>query len=213
MNKNPMMKSSQSYNQNSLINFVYDHDFDENGVFFYLGSEGKQVPFRNPHETGQIRVFSSSIGKGKLSDLINRELVNLRTLNEPQSYFGVDIGEDRCLVPSCYSIMNRASSSHVMLCWQLEASNDKINFEILDTRIFLTNDIKMNSELEKERNMLKEPGCTSTWGIDPGYKDKFPSGFRYFILKQIGKNSSGAYNMAISGFEIYGKGLGKGWYY
>jgi hypothetical protein len=176
-----------------------------------LGTYGGTFPFKCPHDIGQVRVFASSIGKGKLGDLVNRELVNLRTLNEPQSYFGVDLGEERSLIPSCYSLMNRASSSHVMLCWQLEASNDRVNFEILDTRIFLTNDPKMNSGLEKERNLLKEPGCTSTWGIDPGYKDKFPNGFRYFLLKHIGRNSSGAYNMAISGFEMYGKGLGKGW--
>lgn len=199
------VKSNKSENS---VNFIYDHDFDENGVFYYLGTEGGRTPFRNPHEIGQIRVFSSSLGKGKLSDLVNRELVNLRTQNEPNSYFGIDIGQDRQLIPSCYSIMNRASSSHVMLCWQLEASTDRVNFEVLDTRIFLTNDISMNAELEKERNMLKEPGCTSTWGIDPGYKDKFPKGFRYFILKHIGRNSSGSYNMTISGLELYGKGIG-----
>lgn len=153
------------------------------------------------------------MGKGKLSDLVNRELVNLRTLNEPNSFFGVDLGEDKYIVPSCYSIMNRASSSHVMLNWQLEASNDRINYEILDTRVFLTNDINTNKELEKEREMLKEPGCTSTWGIDPGFKDKFPKGFRYFLIKHIGRNSSGSYNMAISGLEIYGNANGSGWYF
>ena len=198
---------------NEEINFIYENDFDENGVIYYLGTEGGIKPFKNPHDIGQVRIFASSIGKGKLSDLVNRELVNLRTLNEPQSYFGIDFGEDRKLIPSCYSIMNRASSSHVMLCWQLEASNDRINYEVLDTRIFLTNDMQINSELEKERNMLKEPGCTSTWGIDPRFKEKFQQGFRYFIIKHIGRNSSGAYNMAISGFELYGKGMGKGWYF
>lgn len=170
------------------------------------------MPFKNPHEIGQVRVFASSIGKGKLGDLVGRELVNLRTLNEPFSYFGVDLGEDRSLVPSCYSIMNRASSSHVMLCWQLEGSNDKVNYDVLDTRVFLSSDSKLNDELENERSQLKEPGCTSTWGIDPNIKEKFPDGFRYFLLKQIGKNSSGAFNLAISGLELYGKAIGDRWF-
>jgi hypothetical protein len=178
---------------------------------FYLGSLGKISSWRNPHEIGQIKVFASSIGKGKISDFVGRELVNLRTMNEPLSYFGVDLGEDRFLIPTAYSIRNRNSSSHVMLCWQLEGSNDKINFEVLDSRVFIHSDPKINSQIEKERIALKSPGCTSTWGVDQSVKSKFPHGFRYFVLKQISKNSSGSYNLAVSGFEIYGKGLGKNW--
>ena len=39
-------------------------------------------------------------------------------------------------------------------------------------------------------------------------REKYPNGFRYFLLKQIGKNSSKNYNLAISGFELYGEALG-----
>ena len=152
----------------SLINkphpiFKYEFDFDENGVFYFLGTLGRSSPYRNPHEIGQVKVFSSSLGKGNLSDFVGRNLVNLRTQNEENSFFGIDLGPERFLIPSCYSIKNRNASSHVMLCWNLEGSNDKINFEILDTRIFTHNN--NNRNLEKERNMLKQPGCTSTWGI------------------------------------------------
>jgi hypothetical protein len=28
-----------------FIDFVYDHDFDENGIFFHLGSYGKRRPW------------------------------------------------------------------------------------------------------------------------------------------------------------------------
>ena len=59
--------------------------------------------------------------------------------------------------------------------------------------------------------MLKKPKTTSTWGINKKIKDKYPNGFRYFLLKQLGKNSSGNYNLTISGFEIYGIGIGSGW--
>ena len=187
--------------------FKYEFDFDENGVFFYLGTQGKKELYKNPAEIGLVKVFSSSLGKGKLSDFVGRNLVNLRTENEENSFFGVDLGENRYLIPSCYSIKNRNSSSHVMLCWNLEGSNDKINYEILDTRIF--GGLKdYNDKLEKERNLLKQPGCTSTWGISKKIREKFPKGFRYFILKQIDKNSNGSYNLAISGFELYGDSFG-----
>lgn len=33
-------------------------------------------------------------------------------------------------------------------------------------------------------------------------------GFRFFRIKQIAKNSSDSYNLALSGFELYGTGYG-----
>ena len=48
----------------------------------------------------------------------------------------------------------------------------------------------INKKLEKERNLLTEPGCTSTWGISRKIREKFQDGFRYFLIKQIDKNSS-----------------------
>lgn len=48
----------------------------------------------------------------------------------------------------------------------------------------------------------------STWGVDQSiYNDIGQSGFRYFRIVQVGKNSSGSDNLTNSGFEIYGKVL------
>ena len=192
--------------------FKYTYDFDENGALYYLGTKGKKYPYRNPHELNLVTVFASSISKGQLSDFVGRNLVNLRTENEENSFIGVDLGENRTLVPNAYSIRNRNSSTHVMLCWNLEASNDRINFEVLDTRIFSNvQNPQIHQKLERERNLLKEPGCTSTWGISKKVKEKYPNGFRYFLIKQIDKNSNGSYNLTNSGFELYGEGKGSGW--
>ena len=209
---------SEDFFRNQLIMsvpkpiFKYTYDFDENGALYYLGTKGKRHQYRNPHEINMVKAFASSISKGQVSDFVGRNLVNLRTENEENSFFGVDLGKNRTLVPTAYSLRNRNSSSHVMLCWNLEASNDKINFEILDTRIFSNvNNPQIHQKLEKERNLLREPGCTSTWGISKKIKERFPEGFRYFLIKQIDKNSDGSYNLVISGFELYGEGKGKGW--
>ena len=192
--------------------FKYTYDFDENGALYYLGTKGKKYQYRNPHELNIVTAFASSISKGQISDFVGRNLVNLRTENEESSFLGVDLGENRTLVPTAYSIRNRNSSTHVMLCWNLEASNDKIHFEILDTRIFSNEENpQIHQRLERERNLLKEPGCTSTWGISKKIKEKFPEGFRYFLIKQIDKNSNGSYNLTNSGFELYGEGKGNGW--
>ena len=191
--------------------FKYNYDFDENGALYYLGTLGKKYIYRNPHELNLVKAFASSLSKGEISDFVGRNLVNLRTENEEFSFFGVDLGQNRRLIPSAYSLRNRNSSTHVLLCWELEGSNDKINFEVLDTRIFWSENYDINKKLERERNLLIEPGCTSTWGISKKVREKCPEGFRYFLIKQIDKNSNGSYNLTNSGFELYGEAKGGGW--
>ena len=214
--QDPRISQNFFRSQRNIINynpiFKYTYDFDENGALYYLGTKGKRYQYRNPHELNLVTAFGSSLSKGQISDFVGRNLVNLRTENEENSFFGVDLGENRTLVPTAYSLRNRNSSTHVMLCWNLEASNDKINFEILDTRIFSSvENPQMHQRLERERNLLLEPGCTSTWGISKKVKERFPNGFRYFLIKQIDKNSNGSYNLTNSGFELYGEGKGNGW--
>lgn len=116
---------------------------------------GKTTSYSNPHLIQQVKAFFSSLGKGNIYQFVGRELINLRTLNEPYSFFGVDLGEDRYLIPSAYTIRNRNSSSHVMLNWSLEGSNDKLNFEVLDTRCFKNNDLHLDNKLERDRNQIK----------------------------------------------------------
>jgi hypothetical protein len=216
--QDPLISKNYNQNKRSMPSknppiFKYTYDFDENGALYYLGTLGKKYVYRNPHELNLVTAFSSSISKGEISDFVGRNLVNLRTENEEFSFFGVDLGQNRRLIPTAYSIRNRNSSSHVLLCWELEGSNDKINFEVLDTRIFWSENYDINKKLERERNLLIEPGCTSTWGISKKIREKFPDGFRYFLLKQIDKNSNGSYNLTNSGFELYGEAKGNGWFF
>ena len=208
--KNNILNEKQILTKKPPI-FKYTYDFDENGALYYIGTLGKKYIYRNPHELNLVTAFSSSVSKGDIGDFVGRNLVNLRTENEEFSFFGVDLGQNRKLIPSAYSIRNRNSSTHVLLCWELEGSNNKINFEVLDTRIFWSENYDINKKLEKERNLLIEPGCTSTWGISRKIREKFPEGFRYFLIKQIDKNSNGTYNLTNSGFELYGEAKGSGW--
>ena len=210
-NSNNFFHSQRNISNYNPI-FKYSYDFDENGALYYLGTRGKQYQYRNPHELQLVTAFGSSLSMGHISDFVGRNLVNLRTENEENSFLGVDLGENRTLLPTAYSLRNRNSSTHVLLCWNLEASNDRINFVILDTRLFNNVDNpQIHQKLEKERNLLKEPGCTSTWGISRKVRQRYPDGFRYFLIKQIDRNSNGTYNLTNSGFEIYGEAKGNGW--
>lgn len=91
--------------------------------------------------------------------------------------------------------------------WHLEGSNDKVNWIILDRRIYLTNpNVISDNDLEEEQKLLKQKGAASTWGVDTDiYREVGFDGYRYFRIIQVGKNSSGSDNLALSGFELYGK--------
>ena len=118
----------------------------------------------------------------------------------------MDLGEGRALIPTCYSIRNRNSQTHVLMNWHLEASNDKVNWVILDRRIYLSDNLNYNLEMVEEQKALQKKGATSTWGIDQSiYNEVGGQGFRYFRVVQVGKNSSGSDNLTLSGFELYGR--------
>jgi hypothetical protein len=192
------------------LDFVYDHDFDENGVFFYLGTAGLKYAWQNPHTLRQVNCSASSLGSGKIEDFVGRSLVNCRTLNEPFSFFSVDLGQGRTLAPTCYSLRNRNSTTHVLVNWHFEASNDHINWVLLDRRIYLSEDPSYNQSVAQEQDQLCQKGATSTWGIDTQVYSNHPAnagGFRFFRIVQVGKNSSGSDNLTLSGLEIYGRVL------
>lgn len=51
------------------------------------------------------------------------------------SNMGVDLGEDRLLYPTAYTIRNRSSTTYVLMNWVLEASFDGTNYIEIDKRI------------------------------------------------------------------------------
>lgn len=198
--------------QSRPYEFVFQHSFDEEGALYYLGSFGKRRLYQNPHILGQVQAFSSSIGSGRPEDVVGRAIVNCRTGNEPFSYYGVDLGEGRQLLTTCYSMRNRGSTTHVMLNWHFEGSNDKVNWTVLDRRLYLTGNPAEDSAFEEEKKLLCQKGAATTWGVDTDiYREIGFDGFRYFRVIQVGKNSSGSDNLALSGIEIYGRVIAGRW--
>jgi hypothetical protein len=68
---------------------------DENGVLFYLATQGKRKCWQNPHTVRQVSAFASSVGAGNVEDFVGRVVTNCRTQNERDSFFGVDVGAER----------------------------------------------------------------------------------------------------------------------
>lgn len=193
--------------------FVFKQHFDEEGALYFLGSFGKRRLYQNPHTLGQVQSFCSSIGAGRAEDIVGRTPTNCRTGNEPFSYFGVDLGEGRQLLPTCYSIRNRVNTAtHTMLNWHFEASNDKVNWTTLDRRLYHTGDPAADLASEEERKMLCVKGAATSWMLDTDiYREIGFDGFRYFRIIQVGANSSNSNNLALSGLELYGRVISGRW--
>jgi len=128
----PQQFESQEFNQENsdrdtveeenagCLEFRLDHDFDENGALFWLGTRGGNQSYQNPYSLSLVKVFFSSMGRGSYEDFVGRSLVNCRTLNEPNAYMGIDFGAERYLIPTCYTIRNRDSTRHVLINWIFE---------------------------------------------------------------------------------------------
>jgi hypothetical protein len=102
------------------VELTYSSDFDENGLFFWLGSKGNTVPFSNPSLTGMVRVALSTVGTG-LEGHHHRLLSRDRTAilftdrHSPGNWMHVDLGESVSILPSHITLQHGYLSSSYSL--------------------------------------------------------------------------------------------------
>ena len=129
-----------------------------------MGTLGKRRHWQNPHSIGQVQAFASSLGPGsQIEDFVGRSVHNCRTEDEPYSFFGVDLGMERRLVPTHYTLRNRNSNTHVLRNWYLEGSASGGQWMILDARIYNSDSQEHNAALEAEYRELQKRGGAMTF--------------------------------------------------
>jgi len=181
--------------------FVFQYELDDQGIIYFLnGGNCKKA------NTGLV-VSASGVGAGEATDFINRDKVRCWTQNTQYSWYCVDFGENRWIIPTYYTLGYGSSGS--ACCpryWVLQATktlpetpNEKFlnaphndpNWKILSAH---TNDEILQSE----------------WAVH-SWKLSTKEAFRYFRILQTGPNcyvSSGddAWSQVLvaSRFEVYG---------
>lgn len=176
------------------VTFKHQSDFDENGLIYFIGSNGKSTEWVNPAQYGLVTVTSSE-GKqlpyGKLEDILSRDAVsvNCHTRDNKKSWFAIDLGV--FMQPTAYTLRHaRGYGRSALRNWMLQVSKDAVNWVTLITHA-------------DDKN-LTEPGSTSTWTLDCRGDDS--TGFRHVRIQQNGRNASGqTHYLSLSGFEIYGR--------
>ncbi|XP_073782904.1 E3 ubiquitin-protein ligase HECTD1 isoform X15 [Danio rerio] len=174
--------------------FRHQHDFDENGIVYWIGTNAKTAyEWVNPAAYGLVVVTSSegrNLPYGRLEDILSRDssALNCHTNDDKNAWFAIDLG--LWFVPSAYTLRHaRGYGRSALRNWVFQVSKDGQNWMTLYTHV--------------DDSSLNEPGSTATWPLDPSKDEK--QGWRHIRIKQMGKNASGqTHYLSLSGLEIYG---------
>ncbi|XP_017295890.1 E3 ubiquitin-protein ligase HECTD1 isoform X2 [Kryptolebias marmoratus] len=174
--------------------FRHQHDFDENGIIYWVGTNAKTAyEWVNPAAYGLVVVTSSegrNLPYGRLEDILSRDssALNCHTNDDKNAWFAVDLG--LWVIPSAYTLRHaRGYGRSALRNWVFQVSKDGQNWSTLYTHI--------------DDGSLNEPGSTATWPLDPSKDEK--QGWRHIRIKQMGKNASGqTHYLSLSGLELYG---------
>ncbi|XP_073824556.1 ubiquitin fusion-degradation 4-like isoform X2 [Musca autumnalis] len=174
--------------------FKHHYDFDEEGLIYYIGSNGKTCEWVNPAQYNLVQVTSSegkTLPYGKLEDILSRDSisVNCHTKDNKKAWFAIDLGV--YIIPNAYTLRHaRGYGRSALRNWMLQASKDGVNWTTLVTHA--------------DDKSLVEPGSTATWPIVCAPDEN--QGFRHIRIQQNGRNASGqTHYLSLSGFEIYGR--------
>ena len=87
------------------ISFQFHRDFDQQGILFYIGTNSGTEPWKNPALTGRVKVTASSMEKGQASYITDyKEPHECWTKDIPASWFQLDLGPNRRVLPNYYTI-------------------------------------------------------------------------------------------------------------
>jgi hypothetical protein len=166
--------------------FEYSHDFDDRGVLYWIGTQGGQTEWSNPATlSGGIKITASSIEKGSPSDLAELKPTECWTKDVPSSWFAIDLGKNRTLVLTYYTLRHGSNSRQDCLRnWVVQCSDDHIEWETIKRHV---NEPILNSNF-----------ATHSWPVT------CMSPHRYFRILQTGHNSTNVNFFSLSGIEFYG---------
>ncbi|XP_052267734.1 E3 ubiquitin-protein ligase HECTD1-like isoform X2 [Dreissena polymorpha] len=180
------------------VTFTHQQDFDQNGLIYWIGTNGKSnQEWINPAQYNLVVVTSSdgrNLPYGKLEDILSRDssALNCHTNDDKKAWFAIDLGV--WIIPTSYTLRHsRGYGRSALRNWQFQVSKDGQAWVTLFDH--------------KHDNGLNEPGSTASWPLEAP-KDE-SQGWRHIRIHQMGKNASNqTHYLSLSGFEIYGKVTG-----
>eukprot|EP01105_Mastigella_eilhardi_P018163 TRINITY_DN41_c1_g1_i5.p1 TRINITY_DN41_c1_g1~~TRINITY_DN41_c1_g1_i5.p1 ORF type:complete len:305 (+),score=65.80 TRINITY_DN41_c1_g1_i5:81-917(+) len=189
ISRGPLSEVSTFRTKNWLHKCVFDHVECTNRVIHWLGTNrNTSTTFQNPHLLGTAVATWSSKGGGAPENALQHNTSDNYTEDKPNSWWQVELKGGVCVAPTHYAIRHGHSlNHHVLRNWRLDGSPDGgATWTVL--------------QQHTQDTTIPEQGYA--WGHWP-----LPGGkslFNVFRVTQTGKNSSGAYNLMIGEFEVWG---------
>lgn len=158
------------------------------GLIGWISTDFGKSIWKNAHNSGKVKVHSSSLTKGSRATLVEKTPAEVWTNDMPCSWISIDLGPFRRLNPTYYTLRHGLNfKADSLRTWDLQASNDGINWKILKKH---SNDQSLNA-----------PFAVFSWPI---ILENDVQSYRFFRVFQTGHNSSNHNFLALSGFEFYG---------
>eukprot|EP01083_Nonionella_stella_P309779 1098337_1 len=166
--------------------FVYESDFDTNGVCYAIGSNYGQKEFTNPHSEGLITINAVRWNGGKAEQILGRVEQSFACNSNAieNSWFSVDFGANVMVKPTHYTLRHDNNNDHFLRSWNFEGSNNGENWNILKQH---DNDTSLNTAWG-----------THTWSVE------CDESYKMFRIHMMAKNTNENWHLLCAGFEIYG---------
>eukprot|EP01064_Diplonema_japonicum_P023620 TRINITY_DN34036_c0_g1_i1.p1 TRINITY_DN34036_c0_g1~~TRINITY_DN34036_c0_g1_i1.p1 ORF type:complete len:795 (+),score=145.93 TRINITY_DN34036_c0_g1_i1:55-2439(+) len=178
------------------VELAFDHDFDCNGVFHYLGTNGGREEFKNPHDRGLVGLRTAAgvhpRSNRDVTCITGRERGHFFMTPDCQNgWLEVELKSHK-LRPSAYTLEHGVKGSDALSLrdWALEASHASDGpWHVLASHMDDTH--------------LGTTSPSHTWVLAPGAgSDSF---FSFFRIKSTGPcANSTSWSICLSGLEFYG---------
>ena len=168
--------------------YIYQSDFDTNGIIYDLGTNDENKEWQNPYQLGLVELKSTGMfhDSKPIDNLIGR-VSGVRCLLDAKenAWWSIHFKHIK-IKPNKYTLRHYTSCDvHALRHWKLEGSENGQQWITLRTH-------RNDASLDKK-------DATHTWNIDNC--NQF---FTYFRIYMTGKDSGGHWYLCCSGFEIYG---------
>ena len=169
--------------------FVYNYDFDNKGVMYYLGTNLNTTAWSNPAPLGYVNVNRSSDARGTLRNdsicVLDLEPDECSTSSEINAWWLIDMTPAYQIQLTGYTLRDGSNTSDTMIRWfQLLGSNNGVNWTVLDQH-------------------GNDRSVSDRWGSNTWFIDRTDS-YRFFKVLQTDRNAGGTFYLSLSGIEFYG---------
>ncbi|CAF0845992.1 unnamed protein product [Adineta ricciae] len=178
----------KQFKSNSLATFTYTNDFDQNGILYWIGTNGKTTSdYTNPCSSGLVAVSCSDSNRAsqQLSDVISHSppADDSEGTNSGYSWILIDLG--LMVIPTHFTLRHATGGfAHWTKTLSFQISKETVHFSPCETTL-----------------VGESSSPTATWMIKNPFESS--NGFRYIRIHQ----KSGRHPVCIAGFEVYGEVL------